>query len=309
MKVLSGKTALVTGAASGIGRALALQLAREQVRLHLVDVNEQGLADVGQELADLGRRPRAHVCDLQSSAQISQMLGDVQAAGGVDLVINNAGVGYCGPTHEMDAEHWERILAINLQAPIQIIRELLPSLLKRPEAHIVNVSSMLGLLPGPKAAAYTVSKYGLQGLSESLRSEYGRTHLGVSAICPGFAMTGFFEAARRAGSPHKMKFLHKWLMTTPEHIAERTIAAIRSNQPVVVISPLAQFLYFCKRLAPNLFLRLFTGRYSPTAGPLAAPAPTWRQEPVLRPQLAGAQRRQALILTPVATPLPKAHSC
>jgi short-subunit dehydrogenase len=276
--------------------------------LHLVDINEQTLAVVGQEVEDLGRRPRLHVCDLQSSSQISQMLGEVQVAGGIDLLINNAGVGYCGPTHEMDSEHWERILAINLHAPIQIIRELLPSLLKRPEAHIVNISSMLGLFPGPKAAAYTVSKFGLQGLSESLRSEYGRAHLGVSAICPGFAMTGFFDAARRAGSPHKMKFMHKWLMTTPEHIAERTIVAIRRNQPVAVISPLAQFLYLCKRLAPNLFLRLFTGRYSPAAEPAKALAPTWRQEPVLRPQLANSQRRQALILSPAAQPLPKVHS-
>jgi NAD(P)-dependent dehydrogenase (short-subunit alcohol dehydrogenase family) len=261
MKVLAGKTALVTGAASGIGRAIALRLAKEQVRLHLIDVDEAGLARIKRELCEVGCEVATYRCDLRNAAEISETLGEILAAGGVDLLVNNAGVGYCGPTHEMSAEQWNRVLSINLHAPLQIVRELLPSLLARPESHIVNMSSMLGLFAGAKAAAYSVSKFGLQGLSESLRAEYGRGNLGVTAICPGFAHTGILDAARRAGSPQEPKGLTKWFQTTPEHIAERTISAIRGNRPLVVISPLAHFLWFCKRLAPSLFLRLFTSRY------------------------------------------------
>jgi len=261
MKVLAGTTALVTGAAGGIGRAITLRLAREQVRLHLIDVDEVGLARLAHEIRADGGEVATYRCDLQNSEEISVTLQEILAAGGIDIVVNNAGVAYGGPTHEMSPEHWDRILAINLLAPVQVVRELLPSLLSRPQAHLVNIGSMFGLFAGPKAAAYSVSKFGLQGLSEALRAEYGRSNLGVSAICPGFASTGLFEAARRAGSPQGPKGVAKWFMITPEYIAERTITAIRRNQPLVVISPLAHLLWFCKRFAPSLFLRLFTSRY------------------------------------------------
>jgi short-subunit dehydrogenase len=260
MKSLAGKTALVTGAAAGIGRALALRLAKAGVQLHLLDLDEANLLSLADEIKLAGATAAIHVCDLQRPEQIAAALRQVIAAGGVDILINNAGVGYWGPTHEMPAAHWDRVLAINLHAPLQIVRELLPSLLARDEAHIVNMSSMLGLIGGPRAAAYSVSKFGLQGLTESLRAEYGRSKLGVTAVCPGFATTKILESARRAGSRH-YKQIHPWLMTTPEHIADRTIAALYRNQPLVVITPLAQLLWLGKRLAPSLFLKLFTTRY------------------------------------------------
>src|SRR5687768_9063639 len=103
MKVLSGKTALVTGAASGIGRAIALRLAQEQVRLHLIDVDEVGLARVAREIRETGGEVATYHCDLRSGEEISATLGEILAAGGVDIVVNNAGVGYSGPTHEMSA--------------------------------------------------------------------------------------------------------------------------------------------------------------------------------------------------------------
>jgi short-subunit dehydrogenase len=277
MKVLTGKTALVTGAASGIGHAITLRLARERMRLLLLDIDESGLMNVAGSVRELGSTAETFYCDLRDTDRISAVMSDILAAGGADIVVNNAGVGYCGPTHKMDAAQWDRILSINLLAPVQIIHELLPSLLARPEAHIVNVGSMLGLVGGPQAAAYSVSKFGLQGLSESLRAEYGRSGLGVTAVCPGFATTGIFAAAQRAGSLPLPKHLGAWLMTTPEHIADRTCAAIQQNRPLAVITPLAQVLWFCKRLAPSLFLQFFTKRYSP------APAPAPSALPVAAP--------------------------
>lgn len=254
MKILAGKTALVTGAASGIGRALALRLAREGMRLELADVDETGLNQVVGDIHALGVEAAAHLCDLRRPEQISALVRRLLDAGGVDLVVNNAGVAVYGPMNEMSAEHWDRVLSINLLAPVQIIRELLPSLLARGEAHILNVGSIAGLIALPRVGPYTVSKFGLQGLSESLRVEYNNHGLGVTALCPGFASTGIYRAAELAGSPRKPKRVADYLMTTPEYIAERAVAAIRKNQPIVVITLLAHLWWRLKRLSPAFFL-------------------------------------------------------
>src|SRR5919109_925582 len=146
MREILGKSALVTGAASGIGRAIALKLADEGVRLFLVDINEIGLESVAN---------------------------DARLAG-VDILVNNAGITYYGHTEQMSAEHWDRLTRVNLLSHIQFTRELLPSLLARPEAHVLNVCSMFGLVGMPKVAAYSTTKFALVGFSDALRAEYGR---------------------------------------------------------------------------------------------------------------------------------------
>lgn len=272
MKNLTGKSALVTGAAGGIGRAIALRLAREQVNLELVDVDEIGLNQVVGDIQSLGGQAVAHQCDLRRPEQISSLVRKILEGGGVDLVVNNAGVAVYGPADEMSAEHWDRVLAINLLAPLQIIRELLPSLLARGEAHILNVGSIAGLIALPRVAPYTVSKFGLQGLSEALRVEYNNHGLGVTALCPGFASTGILRAAELAGSPRKPKRVADYLMTTPEYIAERAVTAIRKNQAVVVITLLAQLWWRLKRLSPAFFLWCMA-RKGPSRKPLPAAHP------------------------------------
>lgn len=261
MKTLQGKRALVTGAASGIGRAIALGLAREGVRLILLDIDVVGLGNIGREVQSLGSEPLLRICDLRQPSEISECLRDVINDGGIDILVNNAGVATYGPTEQMSAEQWDRVLAVNLLAPIQIVRELLPSLLERDEAHIVNVCSLAGLVAGSKLAAYNVSKFGLQGLSETLRAEYGRSGLGVTSLCPGFAPTNIYEAANQNGSPQHVEAPKAWMMTTADHIAARAIRGIRRNQPIVVVTMLAHVLWFLKRLAPRLFLRFFTSRF------------------------------------------------
>lgn len=258
MKTLRGKKALITGAASGIGRALALGLAHEGTHLILLDIDRPGLDAVALETRRLGVDVDTRICDLRQPAEISECVADVLARGGVDILVNNAGVATYGPTEQMSEEQWSRVLDVNLLAPIQFVRELLPSLRSRAEAHILNVCSLAGLVATSRLAAYNVSKFGLQGLSESLRAEYGRTGLGVTSLCPGFAPTNIYQAANRDGSPQHAAPPSAWIMTTPERIAARAIRGIRRNQPIVVITPMARVLWFLKRLAPRLFLRLFT---------------------------------------------------
>ena len=193
MRTIKGKSALVTGAASGIGRAIALRLAQEGADLYLLDVDEVGMACVVGEARKLGVEVIGRYCDVSDPAQIQQATNYIlQRWGGVDILVNNAGITYFGETDSMSAEHCEKLLAVNLHAPIHLTRELLPTLLERPEAHVLNVASFFGLIGTRKTALYTSTKFGLVGFGESLRAEYGRRGLGVTTLCPGFVDTQLF---------------------------------------------------------------------------------------------------------------------
>src|SRR5439155_4809348 len=155
------------------------------------------------------------------------------------------GVSYHGKTHAMPAERWDAVLGVNLLAPIQLIRELLPTLLARGDAHIVNVCSILGLVAVPKFAAYQTSKFGLVGLSESLRAEYAGRGLGVTALCPGFVETKFFEVIDRQNG-RAMRMPPKWFFASAERVAAKAVKAIYRNRGVMTVSFLARVLWFIK---------------------------------------------------------------
>ena len=260
MKTLTGKQALVTGAASGIGRAIALQLARHGVDLFLVDIDEAGLHEVSDEARELGVRVVGRLCDLACRDDISRMTADaVQCHGGVDILINNAGVGYYGPTDNMTARQWDWLLQINLHAPIQITRELLPSLLARGEAHVLNVSSICGLaITGGRVAAYHTTKHALVGFTQSLRAEFTRKGIGVTCLCPGYVRTKLYESAANGRTDRPVPVPPAWICTTAERIAAKGVTAIRKNRGLVLVSPLAYALWYTNRAAPWLFDLAFT---------------------------------------------------
>ena len=252
MRNLNGKTALVTGPASGIGRALAIALAKQGVKLHLVDVDAAGLTDVVAAAKACGTEAVGRHCDLAQPTQISQLVRELLATSdGVDILVNNAGVTYYGRTREMTSEHWNHLMAVNLNAPIQLTRELLPSLLDRNEGHVLNVASICGLVGLGRVTAYTTSKFGLVGFSESLRAEYARQGLGVTALCPGLVDTNLFDAAAHGSDRAANKTPPRWLLVSPEKIAARGVRAIRRNRGVVVMQPYARSLYAIKRFAPR----------------------------------------------------------
>jgi NAD(P)-dependent dehydrogenase (short-subunit alcohol dehydrogenase family) len=261
MKTLKGQQVFLTGAASGIGRSLAIALAGEGCHLFLVDVDHAGLLRLEQELAPSLVRIRTRSCDLTNRDEVSATIREaIAVTGGIDLLINNAGVAYYGPTHCMTQEQWDWLMTINLLAPIQITHELLPSLLQRPDPHIVNMCSISGLVAGGRFAAYHTSKFGLIGLTESLRAEYGRRGMGVTAICPGPVLTRLYESAA-SGRPDKaVPSPPRWMCTTPERVAAITIQAIRRDRRQVLITPTAHVLYQLKRFAP--WLIDFVNRFS-----------------------------------------------
>jgi len=252
MKSIRGKRALVTGAASGIGREIALRLALEGADVWLLDVDLAGLQEVAHDCQVCGVEAVAARCDLSEPEEISAALGELLSTwGSIDILVNNAGVAYYGPTEKMTAQQWDWLLAINLLAPIQITRELLPVLMGQPEAHVLNVCSVAGLVAGPRSAAYHVSKFGLVGFTESLRAEYGRRGVGVTALCPGPVQTNLYKSAVSGSKRKAVPVPPAWLSTTPAQIADKAVRAIQKNRRLVVITPIAHLLFNAKRFAPG----------------------------------------------------------
>lgn len=254
MRPLTGKTALVTGAARGIGRAIALRLAEKRVRLALCDIDPFGLNATRNDALALGAECHTLCGDLTAAEDLSGLVESVlDRWAGVDLLVNNAGVTYHGATHTMPEEEWRRLLEINLHAPIDLTQRLLPALLARPEAHVLNVCSVLGLSGMPRVTAYCTTKFALVGYSESLRAEYGRVGLGVTALCPGFVKTGLFGAARPEHEGGQTKTPPEWLCTTSERVARCAVRAVERDRSRVVIDPIGRPIHTLKRAAPSLF--------------------------------------------------------
>jgi short-subunit dehydrogenase len=253
MQTLANKTAFVTGAASGIGLAIARELAGSQCHLHLVDVDSDGLNRVAEELGGGDVQVWTHACDVTAPDQIDATVdAALSAAGEIDVLINNAGVAYYGPTHMMTQQQWDWLMAVNLLAPIRITNRLLPHLLERPDAHIVNMCSISGLVAGGRFSAYHTSKFGLIGFTESLRAEYGRRGLGVSAICPGPVRTNLYDSAASGSADKRVPHPPSFVCASAETVARRTLKAIKRNQRQVLITPMAHGLYQLKRFAPWL---------------------------------------------------------
>jgi short-subunit dehydrogenase len=253
MKVIRGRTALVTGAASGIGRAIAVALAREGANLCLLDIDAENLAGTAREAETIGVTVTARHCDLSQPERISAAVADLTAGGrAIHILINNAGLAYYGPTHDMDDAQWRAILSVNFLAPIQLVREVLPVLAAQDEAHIVNVCSIFGLTTLRKGAAYQATKFGLVGFTAALRAEYSRPALGVTALCPGFARTPMLERFATGTAQQKRRKVPDWITMNPDYVARRAVRAIRRNEGLVVIPALARALWWLNRFSPGL---------------------------------------------------------
>jgi 3-oxoacyl-[acyl-carrier protein] reductase len=249
MKALRGKTALVTGAAGGIGRAIAVALAREGVSLYPVEIDDANLEVSAREARDHGVDVVSRHCDLGDAAQIAALVEALLAHWGqLNILINNAGVAERCHSHEMSDAEWNRIMSINLLAPIALTRMLLPTLLAN-EAHILNVSSIFGLASTRKMAAYQTSKFGLVGFTTALRTEYCSARFGATAFCPAFVNTRMLVGIAQ---PRSLPLPPNWLQTTPEKAAAKAIDAIRKNKGIVVVNPLAHLNWLVARLSPAL---------------------------------------------------------
>ena len=271
MTAISGGAAAITGAASGIGRALALELAARGCDLALADRDEAGLQTLAAEIGRAGQRKvTVHTVDVGVPREIEAFAQAAIAAHPVlNIVINNAGVVLMGTFDEVDQAQMEWLININFWGVVHGTRAFLPHLSKRPEAHIVNLSSVFGIIAPPGQTAYCAAKFAVRGFSESLRHELAiaNSPVRLSVVHPGGIATnivrnsrigtGMTDNARRAQSIERFDALAR---TTPAAAALRIIQGIDKNQPRILIGGDARFMDLLQRFRPATYWAVLARR-------------------------------------------------
>lgn len=254
----AGKRCLVTGAASGIGRATALRLAAQGAELYLTDRDADGLGRTVSDACALGAQvPEHRVLDISDYAQVAAFAADVHASHrSMDVVLNIAGVSAWGTVDRLTHDQWSRMVAINLMGPIHVIETFVPAMVAAGRGgHLVNVSSAAGLVALPWHAAYSASKYGLRGLSEVLRFDLARHRIGVSVVVPGAVRTPLVNTVEIVGIDRDDPQVKRWVdrftghAISPERAAEKILAGVAKNRYLIYTSPDIRALYAFKRLA------------------------------------------------------------
>ena len=250
---LRGKTAVVTGAGSGIGRETALLCAQRGADLAICDVDDAGLEETARRAREMGREVVARHVDVADREQMRAFADEVPA---VDLLVNNAGVGLAADFADTLLDDWEWIVSINLMGVVHGCHFFLPKL--REGGHVVNISSMAGYLPSPGLSAYSATKFAVRGLSEALRVELHERNIGVTAICPGVINTPITRSTRargRADDPELRERLVKMFERRnygPDKVARKILLAVKRDRPVAPVSPEAWFANGLTRLSPRL---------------------------------------------------------
>lgn len=262
MKSFNNKVAAITGAGSGIGQQLALLLAKEGCHLSLSDVNESGLAETVAQAKDLGVRVTSKKVDVANLEEMRAWAAEtVQNHGSVNMIFNNAGVALGSTVEGASYDELEWIMNINFWGVVYGTKEFLPYIKKTKDGHIINISSLFGLISQPTQSAYNATKFAVRGFTESLRQELDLENKGVSATCvhPGGIRTNIARAAKMNDSlkslgmdPEKsVKSFDKLLRTPPEDAAAVILKAVKGNKPRVLIGNDAKILDGLQRVLPT----------------------------------------------------------
>jgi len=277
MTAIQGSAAAVTGAASGIGRALALELAARGCDLALADRDEAGLQAVAAEISKAGQRKvSVHRVDVGAPEQILEFAAAATAAHPkLNILINNAGVALLGQFDEIEQAQMEWLININFWGVVHATRAFLPHLARQQASHVVNVSSIFGIVAPPGQTAYCAAKFAVRGFSESLRHELSMANSPVrlSVVHPGGVLTnivrnsrtgiGVTDNARRAQSIERFDAIAK---TTPPAAAQRIILGIEKNQPRILIGGDARFMDLLQRFRPATYWAVLAKRIEKMAG-------------------------------------------
>ena len=255
---LHGKTALVTGAASGIGRETALAFARRGANLVICDIDAAGLASSADAIRGLGREVHAERVDVSSADEMRAFASSVHArVEAVDILMNNAGVAIGGAFLDTSLVDWDWIIGINLRGVIHGCHYFVPGMVRRGRGgHVINVSSAAGYSASSALVAYNATKFGVLGLSEALWEELRPHGIGVTAVCPGLIDTPITRSARLVGAMDRPSVREEMVRGYqrrgygPERVATNILKAVQRNRLVAPISPEAWALYYLKRFAP-----------------------------------------------------------
>jgi short-subunit dehydrogenase len=256
--------AVVTGAASGIGRALAVRLAQEKIAgIAISDVNEEGLNETAAMTETAGVPVSAHLIDVSKLPEVLRLAEEtVSRHGRVTHLINNAGVGVIGTFDQISIEDFEWLMSINFWGVVYGCKVFMPILRQQESAHIVNVSSVFGFIAPEEQTAYCSSKFAVRGFTESLRHELAGSNVMVSAVHPGGIKTNIARNSRIGKDTPEdwkqqgTKFFDKVAKTSPETAAEVIVKGIKERNPRILIGSDARAISLFSRLFPKRYLRV-----------------------------------------------------
>ncbi|TXH44251.1 MAG: SDR family oxidoreductase [Actinobacteria bacterium] len=268
----AGRVVAITGAASGIGRALAERLVRRGDHVILLDVDAAGLDVAAQAMAERaaasGGSVGAEVVDVRDAGRVAQVVGDIwERFGRIDIMVNNAGVAVGGPAEDLGVEHWQRAFDVNLSGVMHGVVAVYPRMVAARSGQIVNVASLAGLIPAPMMAAYSASEHGVVGLSLSLAGEAESYGIAVTCVCPGFTETPLLDRAgpddlRPTMAPGDARLIPK-LTHTHIYDVDKMAADIEhgiDHRAVLVVAPAsARMSWAVSRVSPRAILTMWRG--------------------------------------------------
>jgi NAD(P)-dependent dehydrogenase (short-subunit alcohol dehydrogenase family) len=285
---IQGKIAVVTGAASGIGRATAVALAKEGADLVLADVNDDRLEQVRKEIAALGRNGIAVHTDVSRLQDVRKLFDrSISEMGRVDILMNNAGVHLTGAAEKISIADWKWMVGINLWGVVYGINVFLPHMLERGSGHIVNTASISGLIGSESSISYVATKFAVVGMSECLVAYLRPKGIGVTVLCPGSVATHIFEHERvvpfEDGFDDEREAYYKaldqggwsqlpWPVVSPEEVAKKVVHAVKENIFLVYTQSGFKEMVVKKAQDPEGVIDLLTVLHAGSVRPSLRPA-------------------------------------
>jgi NAD(P)-dependent dehydrogenase (short-subunit alcohol dehydrogenase family) len=260
MSIFKDKTAVVTGAASGIGKALAEELARRGAKVVATDINEEALQSTVASIKGASHPVHAQKQDVTDYEAFKQLVDDTVAREGrLDYIFNNAGIAIVGEVRDATIDHWRKVLDVNLHGVVYGSVLAYQQMVKQGSGHIVNLASVEGLMPFPTTVSYVTSKFGVMGLSEGMWVEGKDLGVRVSAVCPGFVSTPIFDVSDSVGfekQTWREEALTPWerFAISPEGCAQVILKGVEKNKPIITVTVMAKIMWWLTRISPTLVM-------------------------------------------------------
>ena len=262
IRIFKGATAAITGAASGIGRGLAEELAKRGCEVVLADRQIELAEEVTSKICASGRKAVAMKVDVTDFTAVEQLVQEtVERTGRLDYIFNNAGIGIGGNVKHYDIEDWNQMMDVNLRGVIHGVQAAYKIMMAQGFGHIVNTASLAGLTPSPGNVAYATTKYAVVGLSNSLRAEAANLGIRVSVICPGFVRTTILDGGGKYGKmlidlsseQHRqmLKMIEKFKPMLPNIFAKKALNSVAKNKAIIIVPSWWKLLWWMNRLFPS----------------------------------------------------------
>ncbi len=261
MEYFKDKIAIVTGGASGMGRAVCEQMGRHGATLVVADINQQGAQEVAESIVAAGGKARAVRLDVTRREDVHGLVNETaREHGRLDLIFNNAGIGILGDERDKTLDHWKKVVDVNLHGVLHGTTAAYPLMVAQGFGQIVNMASMAGYIPSPMDAAYGTTKHAVVGLSVSLRDEAADLGVKVNAVCPGFIRTPIIFNTPilnvRVTREEIEESLPDWLYMDQDKAGTAILKGIARNRAMIVFPFHARVAWWLMRLYPPLFDRI-----------------------------------------------------